>query len=148
MNYKLWLTYAVYLFTIFGTILAFLFSALFPQPVTAKAVDLLPRTLDSEINRLTVKYSIDKNLAYAIMSCESSLKPEARNVNFDKANTAWSADIGYWQINDYFHKSRMNDLGLDINNQWDNLEYGFILLKASGTQPWSASKGCWSKLIG
>jgi hypothetical protein len=49
------------------------------------------------------------------------------------------------QINDYFHKDKMNSMGLDITNRYDSLRYGIMLLAQQGTQPWKASEWCWSK---
>ena len=104
-----------------------------------------PRTLQSEIIRLGGKYGVDPELATAIITCESGLKEDAVHVNIVD-NHEWSRDIGYFQLNNYFHGSDMEKRGLDIKDKWDNLEYGFYLLKVQGTNPWVASKPCWSKL--
>lgn len=105
------------------------------------------KTLDSEINRLSIKYNVSSSTAKAIISCESSMYAKAINENVDKDGIVWSRDYGWWQVNDYYHEDTMTKLGLDIYDQWDSLEYGFILLKSQGTKPWKASLQCWSKLI-
>jgi hypothetical protein len=98
----------------------------------------VPKTLDSEITRLASKYEQDEVLVRAIMKCESSMYPDVNHVN--KNGTK---DVGYFQINTV-HWQRALNLGYDVvNDKWDNLEFGFLLLKEQGTRPWNASKSCW-----
>jgi len=104
------------------------------------------KTFDSEVTRLALKYGQSEKLARKIISCEGKLyKVRGNNINYTKSGVAWSVDVGWWQINDYYHKKTAIKRGLNIYNEWDNLEYGFWLLKTQGTPPWSASKKCWSK---
>lgn len=114
---------------------------------TVEIINLPPKTLESEVDRLSIKYGVASSSAYAIINCESTMYAEAINRNRLKDGTIWSSDYGWWQVNDYYHKDTMDKLGLNIYNQWDSLEYGFILFKNQGTAPWSASEGCWSKII-
>jgi hypothetical protein len=107
----------------------------------------IERTLDSEIDRLSIKYHIASSTARAIIYCESRMYGSAVNHNRLKDGTIWSTDMYHFQINDYYHKDTMTRLGLDYYDQWDSLEYGFILLKDQGLTPWKASKGCWSSRI-
>lgn len=104
------------------------------------------KTLDSEITRLSVEYKVDEKLVRAIIKCESSMYGSA--INHNKIDgIIWSSDWGLMQINDYYHKDTMIKLGLNIENEFDSLEYGIRLLSLQGTSPWSASKACWSKQI-
>ena len=105
------------------------------------------RTLDSEIIRLSKQYAVsEKNqkVIRKIIACESANNPLAINKNKDSGGEVWSLDIGYFQINNYFHQKTMEKLGLDIENQWDNLEYGFILIDKNGFRDWKASQKCWA----
>ena len=70
---------------------------------------------------------------------------DAINYNKDKNGNIWSIDKFDWQINNFYHEERMNELGFDYDDRWDSLEYGFILFEESGTKFWSASRGCWQK---
>jgi hypothetical protein len=106
-----------------------------------------PKTLDSEIDRLSIKYGVASSTIRAIAKCESSLYGSAVNYNRRANGEVWSIDKGYLQINNFYHEARMTELGLDWNNEWDSLEYGFMLMAEQGLSPWSASKSCWSKLI-
>lgn len=78
------------------------------------------------------------HLSSSIISCESSGNPLAYN--------STSKDHGLFQINEYWHSEKMENMGLSIKNPIDNYIYGLYLLRIQGTEPWKASRGCWSKL--
>ena len=105
------------------------------------------KTLDSEIDRLSIKYGVSSSVVRAVIKCESSMYGGAVNKNRDKNGEVWSVDYGPLQVNDYYHEKTMLKLGLDIHNQFDSLEYGIMMMKSQGLQPWSASKKCWSSKI-
>lgn len=106
------------------------------------------KTLDSEIDRLATNYGLSSSTVRAVIDCEGKMYGGAIHNNIDKeTGLVWSKDYGLLQINDYFHEEKMLKLGLDIHNQFDSLEYGFILMKSEGLKPWSASKSCWGKKI-
>jgi hypothetical protein len=116
-------------------------------PISSKTEQVEVKTFDSEIDRLSIKYNVSSTTAKAIIKCESTMYGKAINENIDSSGSVWSRDFGYFQVNDYYHESTMARLGLDIHDQWDSLEYGFMLLKEQGTKPWKASLPCWSKVI-
>ena len=77
--------------------------------------------------------------AIDIIKCESSYNPRAFNLQ--------SRDVGYFQINEYWHKEKALLEGYDINNPQDNLKYGLKLLsETNGLKYWIASEHCWRKL--
>ena len=135
-----------YIFIVCVAILLFSFMVVNGETVLAPENEIVDRTLDGEIDRLSIKYNVASSTARAIIYCESRMYGSAVNVNYSNG-VAWSIDSGPFQINDYYHKDTMTRLGLDYYNQWDSLEYGFILLKDQGLSPWKASKGCWSSRI-
>lgn len=105
----------------------------------------VPKTFNSEVTRLAAKYKQSETLARAIIACEAKQYGSgASNKNYDKEGVWWSTDWGWWQINDYWNEKPAAKRGFDIYDKWDNLEYGFIMLKEQGTAPWNASKGCWA----
>jgi len=114
---------------------------------TVLAPENIEKTLEGEIDRLSIKYNVASSTSRAIITCESQMYGSAINYNRLPDGTVWSEDRFYFQINDYYHKDTMTRLGLDYYNEWDSLEYGFILLSTQGRSPWNASSGCWSKLI-
>jgi soluble lytic murein transglycosylase-like protein len=91
------------------------------------------------------QYGQNETLARKIIYCESGNKKDAIGYNYRKGEL-WSTDIGYWQINNYYHQARMTELGLNIYNTEDNIKFGFMLLSEQGTTPWKASEKCWQNL--
>lgn len=143
MNYKLLVTYALYIFVILSMVIAFAY----PIWATAKGVEIPTikspeESFEEQVERLAKEYQVDKTLALSIMRCESNLRPEAINVNKNK-----TIDYSYWQINNYYWEDYMLERGWDIKNPNDNLEAGFYLLSVSGTAPWIWSKPCWSAIL-
>lgn len=104
------------------------------------------RTLDGEIIRLSKQYAVNEKLVKKIIKCESQMYDEAVNHNLDKDGKVWSSDYGPMQINNYYHESIMETMGLDIHDRYDSLEYGIKLLAKYGTKPWNASRKCWSNI--
>jgi hypothetical protein len=102
------------------------------------------RTLESELDRLVERYDLPYEAAFVkeLIRCESSLHAHATGTQ-----AVVGKDIGWMQINTYYHLSDSKKMGLDIYNKWDNLEYGFYLMSKRGLSPWSASKHCWSKYL-
>ena len=98
------------------------------------------KTYESEVIRLATKYGQDETLVRKIIFCESTVYAHATGTK-----AVVGIDVGYFQINTYFHEATAKKMGLDIYKWEDNLEYGFWLMSREGTQPWSASKFCWSK---
>lgn len=115
--------------------------------LTEEIVEVVKKTLTSEIDRLSIKYNVSSSTVRAVAKCESQMYGDVVNHNRNADGTIWSTDKGYLQINNYYHEARMNQLGLDWNNEWDSLEYGFMLMAEQGLTPWNASRKCWSKLI-
>jgi hypothetical protein len=118
---------------------------------TANAQVVAPDYMEvvHQVSVLAEKYNQSPSLALRIIYCEGGVqwhidKPNNQN---KKNGEVWSNDIGYWQINDHFHRLRAMKEGYDIYDPMENLEYGFKLLKRNGTQPWNASKACWNKPI-
>jgi hypothetical protein len=52
-------------------------------------------------------------------------------------------DIGMCQINTKYHLATAESLGYDIYTEEGNWGYAEYLFETQGSQPWSASRGCW-----
>ena len=117
-----------------------------PQPVPVVQEEEVSRetewTFETLLPYLANKYNVNETLARNIIACESRNDPNAKNDNYTEG-VYWSSDYGYWQINDYHHESVASKRGFNIYVWEENLEYGFLLLKEQGTQPWRASQHCW-----
>lgn len=57
------------------------------------------------------------------------------------------ADTGVMQINTRYHGEDARELGLDLTDLYDNMEYARDLYERQGTRPWNASAACWSPTI-
>lgn len=55
-------------------------------------------------------------------------------------------DIGVMQINSFYHEKTAEKLGYDIYTLQGNLAYAKWLYERYGTEPWTASESCWSKI--
>jgi len=55
-------------------------------------------------------------------------------------------DTGVMQINTGYHGETAEQMGLDLNDLYDNLAYARYLYEKEGTQPWNASRPCWDNL--
>jgi len=118
-----------------------------PQIATTSPTMPQVKTFDSEVHRLALKYKVNETLARKIISCEGKMYKKLGNNQNYKNGKVWSTDVGFWQINDYFHQATAKKMGLNIYNDWGNLEYGFWLFSKEHTKPWLASFGCWSKVV-
>ena len=58
-----------------------------------------------------------------------------------------SADTGVMQINTRYHGEKARELGLDLKDRYDNMEYARDLYLRQGTKPWNASAECWARPI-
>jgi hypothetical protein len=54
-------------------------------------------------------------------------------------------DTGVMQINTYYHGKTALELGLNLEDIYDNMAYARFLYEKQGTQPWSASAPCWNR---
>lgn len=108
-----------------------------PVPVGQNAQTPHEKTFDEEISYLSEKYTVNAELALKIIGCESQFQAHATG------SPVIGEDIGYFQINTYFHQTTAENMGLNLFNWRDNLEYGFWLLSTSGTAPFLWSQDCW-----
>jgi len=78
-----------------------------------------------------------------ICTCESRLshyEKDGKTVLRGKIN---KYDIGICQINELYHKERIEALGLDIYTPEGNVEFAKDLFDRQGSAPWVWSEGCW-----
>ena len=73
---------------------------------------------------------------------------ESRNRQFDKDGSVIrgvvnSKDVGIFQINERYHLSDSQKMGINIHTVEGNLEYAKYLYEKQGTRPWNSSKPCW-----
>lgn len=86
----------------------------------------------------------DSKIMLAIAKCESSLEHFNKDGSV-KLGIVDSRDTGLFQINKGYHLDKSKQMGYNIDTLLGNILYAKYLYEQSGTQPWSASKHCWSK---
>ncbi len=104
--------------------------------------------LERESMRMELSYTSfvlnveDYLISDKIIQCESSGRP-----NLINSLAKVGKDIGYFQINTFYHAKAAKKLGLDINNPNDNILFGVWLMKKYGKMPWNPSKHCWQDSV-
>ena len=77
----------------------------------------------------------------AIIDCESN----NRHVIGTLAKVG--VDIGKCQINTYWHLERAEEMGLNLLDPDDNMQYCLYLFEEEGVRPWKSSQVCWQKKL-
>lgn len=99
-----------------------------------------PHTLEAYVREYFAKTPVLAEIA----RCESHFRHFDRNGKLLRG-TMTPEDVGVMQINEFFHADTAKKLGFDIHDIDGNMDYAKYIFEKSGTQPWSASKPCWSK---
>ena len=113
-----------------------------------KVLSFTELSLPQKIQFLSKSFDKPMKLATSIITCESGMKADAFHVNpahYNKKGVfiATSTDHGYWELNDTWIPTLL-DNGFDVvHNPDDNLKAGFWIWNKYGIWPWSASQGCW-----
>jgi hypothetical protein len=81
-----------------------------------------------------------------IARCESQFQQFDKNSNVIRGRVN-KYDIGVMQINEKYHAESAVKLGINIYTVEGNVAFAKHLYEESGTQPWSASKSCWSDSV-
>lgn len=92
------------------------------------------------------EYFSDIPVMIQVARCESHFRhtlPDG-SVLQGKVNTA---DTGVMQINKRYHGEKAAELGLDLENIYDNMKYARYLYEKKGTEPWKASSPCWGRTL-
>lgn len=92
------------------------------------------------------EYFADIPVMIQIARCESTFRHTLADGSV-LAGRVDPADTGVMQINKRYHLDTAEQLGLDITELGDNMEYARYLYEKQGTQPWSASAPCWNRSI-
>ena len=73
---------------------------------------------------------------------------ESGNRQFNSSGTVLRGnynkhDLGRFQINELYHASSAQKLGLDLYTDEGNTAFALYLYQTQGTTPWNLSKKCW-----
>lgn len=104
-----------------------------------------PRTTQ-EVEQVVQEYFADIPIMAEIARCESTYRHYLDDGEVLQGRVD-PADTGVMQINKRYHLSTAEELGLDLENIYDNMTYARYLYERQGTQPWSASAPCWGNHV-
>lgn len=104
------------------------------------------RLIGTDTETAVRSYFSDIPVMIQIARCESTFKHTLADGTVLRG-VVDSADTGVMQINTRYHAEKARELGLDLNNLYDNMAYARELYKRQGTRPWDSSKSCWSSTI-
>ncbi len=98
--------------------------------------------VNNDIESKVKTYFSDTPIMQKIAYCES------RNRQFDTDGSVIrgvvnSKDVGIFQINEKYHLSDSQKMGMNIHSVEGNMKYAKHLYDTQGTRPWNSSKPCW-----
>lgn len=107
--------------------------------VTSRGEQRTPeqKTTEQIIREVANNAGVSADLAVAVAKCESSLNPQAVNINKDG-----SVDRGLFQINGKYHPEISEADAFDPTKA---TQFFCDAFKAGHINWWNASKNCWSK---
>lgn len=91
-------------------------------------------------------YFSDIPVLVQVARCESTFRHTLADGSVLKGKVD-SADTGVMQINKRYHGAKAKELGLNLENIYDNMAYARHLYETQGVQPWSASAPCWDRTV-
>lgn len=112
-----------------------------PKVVSAAKVE---SELKKTTKELVSDYFSDIPIMVQIAKCESQFTQlnEDGSIHRGRVN---NADVGTFQINEYYHLKESQKRNEDIYSVEGNMKYARHLYESEGTDPWSASAPCWGK---
>ncbi len=90
------------------------------------------------------EYFSDIPVMIQVAKCESTFQHTLTDGSVLRGKVD-SRDTGVMQINTGYHAKTAAELGLNLENIYDNMKYARTLYERQGTQPWNASASCWSR---
>lgn len=102
--------------------------------------------MDLETEDAVRTYFSDTPVLIQIARCESTFRHTLPDGSVLRGKVD-PADTGVMQINMRYHGDKAEELGLDLTDLYDNMEYARNLYERQGTKPWKASAPCWSDSI-
>lgn len=97
-----------------------------------------PETIIKEV------WGKDYAIGIAIATCESHMTHYGEGGSILRGKIT-PQDLGVMQISLTYHFDTARKLGYNLADMRDNIRYAYYLYTTQGTQPWRASRGCWSK---
>lgn len=119
--------------TAYGTIMT--------EPATTKEVVTLANT-----EAMVREYFADIPVMIQVARCESTFRHTLADGSVLRGLVD-NRDTGVMQINTGYHGVRAAELGLNLEDIYDNMAYARYLYEKQGVQPWNASRPCWGNTL-
>lgn len=118
----------------------------FAKEVSASSTEVLLAESASKTNETNVRkqvetYFADIPVMQKIAWCESKFRH--RDAEGAVVRGIVKSDVGVMQINEYYHRTTAERMGLELYDLEDNMAYARALYTKEGTRPWSSSEHCW-----
>jgi hypothetical protein len=98
------------------------------------------------ITQIEVKIEPETPVLDRIAKCESPTGHYDKNGQVALfGNQNGSADIGKFMINNRIWGKKAKEMGLDLTNENQNIQFAKFLYRTYGSEPWILSKKCWNK---
>ena len=97
-----------------------------------------------ELEEKAKEYFKDYPILVKIAGCESQFRQYDSKGNVLKGKVN-KGDLGFMQINKYYHEGKSDELGFDLETIEGNMAYAKYLYDREGAQPWISSSKCWNK---
>ena len=114
-----------------------------PKVVSVAKVETESQKTTEDLVR---EYFSDLPIMVEIAKCESQFTQFNKDGSIHRGRIN-PADVGVFQVNEYYHLNESKKLNLDIHTVDGNLKYARHLYESEGVEPWSASSSCWGKRI-
>ncbi len=101
--------------------------------------------LSKSTEAIVKEYFKDEPILIDIARCESRFTHFNKDGEVQRGKVN-NKDVGVMQINEHYHLNTALKMGIDIHTIEGNLKYARYLYEKKGSQPWSASAPCWSKV--
>jgi len=103
-------------------------------------------TESTDTETIVREYFADIPVMIQVARCESTFRHHLADGSVLRGKVD-NRDTGVMQINTYYHGDRAEELELDLEDIYDNMEYARYLYEKQGLQPWSASAPCWNRTL-
>jgi hypothetical protein len=128
----------------FATSLALALSLALTGPASLQTSAPASMPAAQSVEQYVKIYFADEPIMIDIARCESQY------TQFDKDGSVHrgvvnNKDVGVMQVNEYYHGTTAQKLGLDLYTIQGNVAYARYLYSKEGAQPWSSSAPCWDK---
>ena len=124
----------------------------------AMAVNTVAETIEFEHNKVNYRegiidpvveakvhsYFANKPAMIRVSYCESKWRQFRKDGRLLRGETT-PADVGAFQINEYYHGAAAKRMGIDLHTLEGNMKFADYLYRTQGLQPWSASRRCWGR---